>query len=32
MLAKLETRYVYLGPYMNAVKAITMNGHVMAAF
>lgn len=32
MLVKLEIRYVYLGPYMNAMNAIMMNGQVTAAF
>ena len=31
MLIKLEIRYVYLGPYVNAMNAITMNGQLMAA-
>ena len=31
MLVKLEIRCVYLGPYMNAINAIAMNGQLMAA-
>jgi len=32
MLVKLEMRYVYLGPYMNAMNAIKTSAQVIAAF